>query len=129
MNKLQTVIAEMKTAGLTEEARMAELVIGSPSQADKRSSEEVTELERHLYDHFRHTAEPWEPPEESPVHTLQQFVDGYKDARDVYTGKDPENEKLMDDFLRVAARDIKGDFEYTSEDGTKVIQAIETFGL
>ena len=93
---------------------------------------ECTELENHLSDWYRDNLpnEDWGLQPENE-HCLTAFVDGYSDPdnREAYTGGEPENEKLMDEFLRIAKADIDGQWEYNIPEYEIVLKALTTFGL
>jgi len=99
-----------------------------------------TELENHLIQHFKNLKDGFLDglDVDGPVrdskgrtnsHLLQEHVDGYSDQREAYTNNEPENEALMDDFLRYAVADIEGQFEYSVVAFERIIEALTTFGL
>ena len=68
--------------------------------------------------------------EDNPI---REFLDGYKRSReDGHPYEDvnnPEEVKMMDDFISIVERDLIGGLEYTSENFEKVLKAVEHFGL
>lgn len=90
-----------------------------------------TELELHLIQHYRDSEPIIYPdmPYHAEHHVLEEFVDGYTNARDAYSDGSEEQEQLMDSFLKIAKADIDGGFEYTSGAFEIVIKALNTFGL
>jgi hypothetical protein len=64
------------------------------------------------------------------THSLTEFVEGYENARKKGHPYESEDQvELMDDFLKIAKKDIDGSYEYKAEGCERVIEALTTFGL
>lgn len=92
-----------------------------------------TELENHLIEWHRHNNPnngflDGVEDDEADQHVLVEFAKGYKENRESYASS-KEDEELIDEFLRVAEKDIDGSYEYQVKDFEKVLAALNKFGL
>lgn len=87
-----------------------------------------TELENHIIDHFSKVSDWQDSALNENEHILTEFYESYTLNKDAFV-ETPEDEELIDEFVRIVGADIEGTYEFNAKDNATVIKALEKLGL